>query len=131
MSAHARREYVQAMYARYRQSGRAERGRLLTEFCAVVGYHRKSAIRLFNGPAPGAVPPPRRRPVHYEAATIEVLRAVWEAAGYPWSLRLKALLPSGCPGRGGAGGCGRRSSASCSQLVRARWTVVWRPIGGS
>jgi hypothetical protein len=69
----------------------------LTEFCAVVGYHRKSAIRLFNGPAPGAVPPPRRRPVHYEAATIEVLRAVWEAAGYPWSLRLKALLPLWLP----------------------------------
>jgi hypothetical protein len=25
---------------------------------------------------------------------ISVLAAVWETAGYPWSVRLKALLPS-------------------------------------
>jgi hypothetical protein len=28
---------------------------------------------------------------------ISVLAAVWEAAGYPWSVRLKALLPSWMP----------------------------------
>ena len=28
---------------------------------------------------------------------IEALRAIWEAAGYPWSLRLKALLPLWLP----------------------------------
>jgi hypothetical protein len=97
MSAQARREYVQAMYHRYRQAARVDEGRILTEFCAVVGYHRKSAVRLFTGPAPGAERPPRRRAVHYEAPTIEVRRAIWEAAGYPRSLRLKALLPLWLP----------------------------------
>jgi len=28
---------------------------------------------------------------------VEALRAIWEAAGYPWSLRLKALLPLWLP----------------------------------
>jgi len=33
----------------------------------------------------------------YTAAAIEALRAIWEAAGYPWSRRLKALLPLWLP----------------------------------
>ncbi len=97
MGAHGKREYVQAIYARYRGARRPEKGRILTEFCRVVSCHRKSAIRLLNGPAPGAVRPPRRRPVRYAATTIEALRNIWEAAGYPWSLRLKALLPLWLP----------------------------------
>jgi hypothetical protein len=31
--------------------------------------------------------------VIYRPAVIEALRTIWEAAGYPWSRRLKALLP--------------------------------------
>ena len=33
----------------------------------------------------------------YDQETLAVLTAVWEAAGYPWSVRLKALLPSWMP----------------------------------
>jgi transposase InsO family protein len=35
--------------------------------------------------------------VSYDQETLAVLTAVWEAAGYPWSVRLKALLPSWMP----------------------------------
>jgi hypothetical protein len=35
--------------------------------------------------------------VVYLPQTISILTAVWEAAGYPWSLRLKALLPLWMP----------------------------------
>lgn len=59
--------------------------------CARQG--RVRAIRLLNGPAPGAARPARRRAATYRPAVIEALRAIWAAAGYPWSLRLKALLP--------------------------------------
>ena len=97
MSAHAKGEYVQAIYQRYRSAGRPEKRRILDEFCQVVGYHRKHAIRLLNGPAPGGAGPPRRRVAAYSPAAIEALRAIWEAAGYPWSLRLKALLPLWLP----------------------------------
>jgi len=41
--------------------------------------------------------PRRGRPTRYDAAVGRVLRAIWEAAGYPWSLRLKALLPTWLP----------------------------------
>src|SRR6266446_1129913 len=97
VSARAKREYVEAIYQRNRRAKRAEKRQMLDEFCHVARYHRKSAIRLLTGPAPGAVRPPRRRDILYTAAAIEALRAIWEAAGYPWSLRLKALLPLWMP----------------------------------
>ena len=97
MSAHAKREYVQAIYQRYRQARRPEKRQILDEFCQVAGYHRKHAIRLLNRPAPGAAAPRRRRAVTYSAAAIDTLRAIWEAAGYPWSRRLHALLPLWLP----------------------------------
>lgn len=33
----------------------------------------------------------------YGPRVISVLKAVWEAADYPWSVRLKALLPEWMP----------------------------------
>lgn len=72
---------------------------MLNEFCLNTGYHRKYAIRLLKGAPPGA-PPERgrreRRP-RYGGPVVSVLVAIWEAAGYPWSVRLKALLPSWMP----------------------------------
>jgi hypothetical protein len=70
----------------------------LDEFCAVTKQHRKHAIRLLNGPTPPGAPRPRRaRAVQYGRATIAALQTIWEAAGYPWSVRLKALLPLWLP----------------------------------
>jgi hypothetical protein len=72
---------------------------MLDEFCRVAGYHRKYAVRVLNGPPPAAVRParPRRRAVLYTAATIAALVTIWTAAGYPWSRRLKALIPLWLP----------------------------------
>jgi len=39
----------------------------------------------------------RGRPVRYGATVVGALRQIWEAAGYPWSLRLRALLPVWLP----------------------------------
>jgi len=97
VSARTKGEYVQAIYQRYRHAGRPEKRRILDEFCQVAGYHRKHAIRLLNSPAPGAPRPPRRRATTYSPTVIEALRIIWEAAGFPWSLRLKALLPLWLP----------------------------------
>ena len=97
VSARAKREYVQAIYGRYRHARRPDKQRILDEFCAVTGYHRKAAIRVLNGPAPGAARPAPSRPLTYPPAVIEALRRIWAAAGYPWSVRLKALLPLWLP----------------------------------
>jgi len=91
-------EYLKAIHPRYREAARAEKGRILDEFCQVTGYHRKSALRLLNGPPPGRRPPPRRhRGPRYGPRVIQVLAAIWRAAGYPWSVRLQALLPLWLP----------------------------------
>jgi hypothetical protein len=81
-------EYLRAIYERYRQAGRKVQKAILNEFCANTGYHRKYAIRLLNGPLPGKRRRrPRPRGVSYEPETLAVLTAVWEAVGYPWSVR--------------------------------------------
>lgn len=96
VSAQSRREYVQAIYPRYRRAARPEKRQILDEFCKVTRYHRKHAIRVLTSPAPGAARP-RHRAITYTAAAIEALRTIWAAAGYPWSRRLQALLPLWLP----------------------------------
>jgi transposase InsO family protein len=92
-------EYLRAIYERYRKAGRKAKKVILSEFCANTGYHRKYAIRLLNGPRPEKRRRrrERRRGLSYTPETLAVLTAVWEAAGYPWSVRLKALLPLWLP----------------------------------
>jgi hypothetical protein len=90
-------DYLRRIYRRYRQSSRSDKQRILDEFCQVTRYHRKYALRLLNGPAPEEKLQPRRRRVHYGAATVAALKTIWEAANYPWSVRLKALLPDWLP----------------------------------
>src|SRR5271167_3026811 len=99
MKRSSRKDYLQKIHSRYRRASALERQRILDEFCANCGYHRKYAIRLLNGPPPGPRPVPRRRPrrATYGSRLISILRAVWEAADYPWSVRLKALLAEWMP----------------------------------
>jgi hypothetical protein len=99
MSRASRRDYLQRIYPRYQKASRPEKRRILDEFCANCSYHRKHAIRLLSRPLPGARPVPRRRTRGrtYGPQVISVLKAVWEAADYPWSVRLKALLPAWMP----------------------------------
>jgi hypothetical protein len=97
VSAPAKWEYLQAVYPRYRQARRREKQRILDECCRITGYHRKYAIRLLHGPAPGRPRAARRRTATYGPAVITALHAIWQAAGYPWSVRLKALLPLWLP----------------------------------
>ena len=62
VSVQTKQEYVQAIYARYRGARRPEKQRILDEFCAVTKQHRKHALRLLNGSAPGAPRARRSRP---------------------------------------------------------------------
>src|ERR1035437_1151542 len=95
----ARWEYFRVIYGRYDKTEGKARGVMLDEFCLNTGYHRKYAIRLLNGPPPGKQEKarPRGRKPHYSPAVVTLLAAVWEAAGYPWSVRLKAILPNWMP----------------------------------
>lgn len=101
MSHKGRWEYFRAIYGRYQKGDRKARQAILNEFCLNTGYHRKYAIRLLNGASLGAGGKVgrvrRKRSVSYGPQTLAVLTAVWEAAGYPWSVRLKAILPMWMP----------------------------------
>ena len=96
MTPAARREYVRAVRPRYTLAPWRAKPAILDEFCATTGYHRKYAITLLNGPQRTAQRP-RQRPLTYSEDVITVLAAIWEAAGYPWSTRLHALLPLWLP----------------------------------
>jgi transposase InsO family protein len=94
-------EYLRSVYTRYRQAAHEMKRKMLDEFCANTGYHRKYALRLLNGPPPGRARPhpnhPARRRPTYGKELVSVLKAIWRAADYPWSVRLKALIPLWMP----------------------------------
>jgi hypothetical protein len=89
----ARDELVAAIVGRYAQGDRSERGRILDEFTAVTGFHRKHAMRLLRAGAVsgrGGLRPCRRV---YDDAVREVLIVVWEASDRICGKRLRPLLP--------------------------------------
>ncbi len=98
MTPASKRDYIETLRSRYARATRPAKARILDEVCATTGCHRKSAIRVLT--CPPAAPPSRRRrgrPPLYGPQTQTVLTAIWEAASYPWSARLKALLPLWLP----------------------------------
>jgi hypothetical protein len=99
MSQSSKKDYLKKIYPRYQKADVREKRRILDEFCANCGYHRKHAIRLLNGPPPSEARPRKRRPrrATYGSQLLSILKAVWEAADYPWSARLKALLSEWMP----------------------------------
>gem|GEM_PF-1801985 len=49
MSPRSKREYIEAIYLRYKHTSRNEKTHIIDEFCTICGYHRKHAIRLLKG----------------------------------------------------------------------------------
>lgn len=75
-----RAELVAAISCRYVLGGRAEKARMLDEFVALTGFHRKHAMRLLRGecePAKGGPRPGRRV---YGDDVRAALVVVWEAS---------------------------------------------------
>jgi hypothetical protein len=85
-------EYAGVIRERYRVASREEKGRLLVEFCAVTGYHRKAAIRLLGRKRSGPGKERRGRPVRYGPAVKAVLVVAWETLGRPCGKRLQPFL---------------------------------------
>ena len=129
----ATREYLARMRERYERAGREAKGGLLDEVCEVTGYHRKAVIRLLRRPAaPGRAGGAGRR-VQYRPPVVAALRAIWTAAGYPWSVRLKALLPAWVPWarRRLRLTAGDRASAAADQCAPDRPALAAVQTGGA
>ena len=48
MSQKSKREYLRAIYPRYRKATIAAKSQILDEFCKICGYNRKYVLRLLN-----------------------------------------------------------------------------------
>ena len=97
VSKQVRNELVEALRERYKVAGKTEKSRILKEFAAVSGYHRKHAIRLLKVRMPmatrGAIVGRRV----YNEALKQALIVLWESADRICGKRLKALIPSLLP----------------------------------
>ncbi len=87
-----RAEIFRAMAERYRESGRSAKRRILDEFVAFTGYHRKHAIRILNRQRPYGRPEGTRARM-YDEAVKAALIVLWEASDRICGKRLKPLLP--------------------------------------
>jgi hypothetical protein len=94
ISKRAKSEVLEALRGRYLQAPKADKTRILDEFVAVAGCHRKHAIRLLVGIRPAAREGPVVGRRTYDEAVREALVVLWEAADRICGKRLKAILPS-------------------------------------
>lgn len=92
MSFRARREYFFSIVERYRKGNRKEKTKILDEFCAVTGLHRKYAITQLNR----GVRLRQRRPgpkVIYDQRFLEVLFDLWLKMRRMCSKKMVAAIP--------------------------------------
>jgi hypothetical protein len=100
MGPRSKREYIEAVFLRYKKASRKEKKKILDELCATCGYHRKHAIRVLRKFKRFTKPKEKKRgrhPVYQEDITLP-LKRIWLAANLPCSKRLKVILPLWLPG---------------------------------
>ena len=93
VSKSARKEILAAVRVRYGQASRPEKGKILGEFAAVAGYHRKHAIRLLNPRTDMGVKTVVEGARIYGEAVKAALVLLWETADRICGKRLKAAIP--------------------------------------
>ena len=88
-----RDELVVAVAGRYALGNRMERGRILDEFAAVTGHHRKHAMRLLRAGMTRSSGGPRPGRRLYGEAIRQALIVIWEASDRICGKRLRPLVP--------------------------------------
>ena len=94
VSTATRTEVLEAIRGRYIEASKRDKTRMLDEFVALTGCHRKHAVRLLGQSdehVEREVPKGRRI---YDEAVRQALVVVWEASDRICGKRLKAALPS-------------------------------------
>lgn len=94
------KEYLEAVYLRYKRACRKGKAVILDEFCATCEYHRKHAIRLLRKFKRFTKPKHKkkgRKSLYNTDAIVKPLKRIWLAANLPCSKRLEAILPLWLP----------------------------------
>jgi hypothetical protein len=92
--------YISNMHKRYKLGNRAEKARILDEYCATSGCHRKSAIRALNKKScrrKRRAKQPGRKQLYKPEMLLPSLKTIWFASDQVCGKRLKALLPAWLP----------------------------------
>lgn len=93
MSQQSKRELVEAIRERYLKASKPEKTKIIDEFVATTGYHRKHAIRLLKRGSSNRQGKPRGRKATYQGEVVTVLEQIWEICGRICSRRLHPHLP--------------------------------------
>lgn len=95
MSQHSKRELWETIQPRYLKAPKAEKHKILDEFIAATGFHRKYANRILKHGYPRCQGRKKgKRPI-YRGEVVAVLEKVWEVYGRICSKRLHPFLPEG------------------------------------
>jgi hypothetical protein len=101
MSQKTRNELLSKLRRQYARAGQHFKRQLLDQAVALLGYHRKSAIRALRAQAPPTRTPalvlPGRPRAYHPERLLPVLKPIWFAALQPCGSRLHALLPEWLP----------------------------------
>ena len=95
MSQRSKRELFEEVHPRYLKASKAEKQKILNEFTASIGYHRKYAIRILKHGNKRRPNKPKGRRAIYRGEVVEALEQIWEIYGRICSKRLHPYLPEG------------------------------------
>jgi hypothetical protein len=95
MSQRSKRELHDQVQARYLKASKMEKQKILDEFTANTGYHRKYAIRVLKHGYKRGGRKPKGRTAIYRGEVVKALEQIWEIYGRICSKRLHPYLPEG------------------------------------
>lgn len=95
MSQRSKRELFAEIQPRYLKASKAEKKKMLDEFTASTGYHRKYAIRILKHGYKRRPNKPKGRKAIYRGEVVKALEQIWEIYGRICSKRLRPYLPEG------------------------------------
>lgn len=93
MSQRSKRALLVTIQPRYLKASRKGKTRILDEFVAATGYHRKHAVRLLKNGHPRGLRKRRGRRKVYQGEVVTALTRIWEICGRICSKRLHPFLP--------------------------------------
>ena len=93
MSQQSKRELLETIRPRYLKASKRGKARILDEFVAATGYHRKYAIRVLKHGRKSSGLRKKGRRKEYQGEVVAILTHIWEICGRICSKRLKPFLP--------------------------------------
>lgn len=93
MSKKSKDELTKRTHVRYLQASKAEKSRILDEFVAATGYHRKHAIRKLRQGIPECYRERRGRQRTYTGEVVRALAEIWRICDCICGKRLQPFIP--------------------------------------